>query len=183
MAWQFDTAHSSIEFSAKHMMLTTVRGRFDKWSGTIELDEQHPERSQVEVTVEADSLDTNQAQRDGHLKSGDFLEVDTYPTITFKSTKVEPLGESKARIYGDLTIHGVTQQAVLEASLEGRTRDMQGNRRLGFSVTGVLSRKNWGLNWNVALEAGGWLVSDRIDIQVETQVVQTADAEAAAKAS
>src|SRR5262249_13524989 len=152
MAQQFDIAHSSIEFSAKHMMLTTVRGRFDKWSGTIEIDEQNPEKSRIEVTIEADSINTSQPQRDGHLKPADFLDVEKYPQIPFKSTRVERAGAESAKLYGDLTIHGQTREIALDVRLEGVTKDMQGNRRAGFSVTSSLSRKNWGLNWNVALE-------------------------------
>jgi polyisoprenoid-binding protein YceI len=174
MPWRFDPAHSSIEFSAKHMMITTVRGRFKQWSGTIELDEAHPEATRISVQIDAASLDSNQPQRDAHLKSADFLDVEHYPTITFTSTRVEPLSETTGKLYGDLTIRGVTRPVVLDVSLEGRSRDWQGQRRLGFTATTSLNRTDWGLNWNVALEAGGWLVSERVDVRIEAELVEEA---------
>ncbi len=174
MAWQFDTAHSSITFSAKHMMITTVHGRFNQWTGTITLDEQHPENSQVEVTIYANSLDTDNDQRDQHLKSPDFLDAQKYPTIKFKSTRVTELSDTTATILGQLTIHGQTREVSLSATLEGVTRNMQGVRVAGFTVDGTLNRKDWGLNWNVALEAGGWLVSDAVKVHVEAEVIQQA---------
>ncbi|MBX5458715.1 MAG: YceI family protein [Thermogemmatispora sp.] len=172
MPWRFDPAHSSIEFSAKHMMITTVRGRFKQWSGTIEFDEAHPEATRVTVEIEAASLDSDQPQRDAHLKSADFLDVEHYPTITFSSTRAEALSDTTGKLYGDLTIRGVTRPVVLDVTLEGRSRDWQGKRRLGFTATTSLNRKDWGLNWNVALEAGGWLVSERIDVHIEAQLIE-----------
>jgi polyisoprenoid-binding protein YceI len=172
MAWRLDPAHTTIEFTAKHMMITTVRGRFKQWSASIDLDEEHPERSHVEVEIEAASLDSNQPQRDAHLKSADFLDVQNYPTLTFKSTRVEQLSETTGKLYGDLTIRGVTRPVVLDVVLEGNSRDWEGKRRLGFSARTSIQRKDWGLNWNVALEAGGWLVSERVDIQIEAEVIE-----------
>ncbi len=172
MVWQFDPAHTSIEFTARHMMITTVRGRFKQWSGTIDLDEQHPEAARIVVEIDAASLDTNQPQRDAHLKSGDFLEVETYPTIRFSSTRVERLSDTSGKLYGDLTIRDVTQPVVLDVVLEGASRDWQGKRRLGFTATTSLNRKDWGLNWNVALEAGGWLVSEKVDVQIAVELIE-----------
>lgn len=172
MAWQFDTAHSSITFSAKHMMITTVHGRFDNWTGSIELDERHPENSRVEVAIYTNSIDTDNEQRDAHLKSADFLDAQKYPTIKFKSTRVTQLSDTRATILGQLTIHGETREVSLDATLEGVTRNMQGARVAGFTVDGTLSRKEWGMNWNVALEAGGWLVSDAVKVHVEAEVIQ-----------
>ena len=174
MAWQFDTAHSSITFSAKHMMITTVQGRFDQWTGTIDLDERHPENSRVEVTIYANSLDTDNEQRDAHLKSPDFLDAQKYPTIKFTSTRVTQLSDTQATILGQLTIHGETHEVSLDATLGGVTRNMQGARVAGFTVDGTLNRKDWGLNWNVALEAGGWLVSDTVKLHVEAELIQQA---------
>src|SRR5579884_1464308 len=145
MAWEIDTAHSSVGFAVKHMMVSTVRGSFKKFEGTIHLDEQNPAASQVDVTVDVNSIDTGDERRDGHLKSPDFFDAATYPTMTFKSTKVEKLSDEKFRITGDLTIRGTTRQVTLDVELTGETRDMQGQRRAGFEVTGSISRKEFGL--------------------------------------
>jgi polyisoprenoid-binding protein YceI len=183
MAWKIDPAHTQIEFSAKHMMVTTVKGRFNVFEGAVDLDEQDPSRSVVDVTIDASSLDTGAAQRDAHLRSADFLDVEHFPTITFKSKQVTLAGEDRAHVRGDLTIRGVTREVPLDVTLEGRFKDLQGRRRESYSITGTISRKNWGLEWNVALESGGWLVSDAIKIAIETQVVEPAQVEAEAKAS
>lgn len=180
MAWEFDPAHSQIEFSAKHMMFTTVKGRFDKFSGIFELDEQHPASSRVDVTIDAASLTTGVEYRDNHLRSGDFLDVEKYPTITFKSTQVTLEGEHKARVTGDLTIHGVTRPITLDVTREGQYKDLQGQRREAYSANATISRKDWGLEWNVALESGGWLVGDAIKIAIETEVLEPAATPAAA---
>jgi polyisoprenoid-binding protein YceI len=174
MAWEFDTAHTTISFSAKHMMVTTVRGRFNKFSGVADLNEPNPANSHVEVTIDAASVDTNEPRRDGHLKSPDFFDVAQYPTITYKSTRVEHLGADKYRVIGNLTIKDVTYEVPLDVTYEGETRDMQGQRRAGFTITTSINRKDFGLNWNVALEAGGWLVGDQIKIEIETEVFEPA---------
>lgn len=174
MAWELDTVHSSVGFAVKHMMVSTARGSFKKFEGTIHLDEQNPSASRVDVTVDATSIDTGDERRDGHLKSPDFFDVATYPTITFKSTKVEKLSDKKFRVTGDLTIHGVTREVPLNVELAGESRDMQGQRRAGFEVTGSINRKDFGLNWNVALETGGWLVSDTIKLVIDAEVLEPA---------
>jgi polyisoprenoid-binding protein YceI len=170
MAWEFDSAHTQIEFSAKHMMITTVKGRFGKFSGIFDLEEVNPAASRVEVTIEAASLDTGQERRDNHLRSPDFLDVEKFPTITFKSTNVELLADHRAKVIGDLTIRGVTRPAELDVTREGELKDMQGQRRQAYSATATISRKEWGLEWNVALESGGWLVSDAVKIAIEAEV-------------
>jgi polyisoprenoid-binding protein YceI len=170
MAWEFDPAHTQIEFVAKHMMVTTVRGRFDRFSGTFDLDEPNPANSKVDVTIDATSITTGQEQRDAHLRGADFLGVEHYPTITFKSTQVTLKGEDHAAVTGDLTIKGVTRPVVLEVTREGRFTDLYGNTREAYSASTSISRKEWGLTWNVALESGGWLVSDQLKINIETQV-------------
>ncbi len=174
MAYEIDPNHSTVEFAAKHMMITTVRGRFKKFSGTLHIDEQNPANSQVDVTIDASSIDTGAEARDNHLRSADFFDVAKYPTITFKSTRVEALGGEKYRVTGDLTIHGVTRPQTLEVEREGSIKDMQGKQRQSFSATGKLSRKDFGLEWNVALESGGWLVGDEIKLDIEAQVIETA---------
>jgi polyisoprenoid-binding protein YceI len=173
MAWGIDPAHTLIEFSAKHMMVTTVKGHFTKFSGDIEIDEQHPDASRVDITIEAASLDTGMAPRDQHLRSADFLDVEHFPTITYKSKRVEVKGENHATVVGDLTIRGVTREVPLDVSLEGQQKGMDGKRRAGFSINAKLSRKDFGLEWNVALESGGWLVSDAVKVNVEAEVVET----------
>jgi polyisoprenoid-binding protein YceI len=176
MAWEIDTAHSSVGFAVKHMMVSTVRGSFKQFEGTIHLDEQNPAASQVDVTVYTDSIDTGDERRDGHLKSPDFFDAATYPTMTFTSTQVEKLSDEKFRVTGDLTIRGTTRQVPLEVELAGESRDMQGQRRAGFEVTGSLSRKEFGLNWNVALETGGWLVGDTVKLVIEAEVFEPTQA-------
>ena len=170
MAWEFDPAHTQIEFVAKHMMVTTVRGRFDRFTGTFDLDTANPANSKVDVAIDATSITTGQEQRDGHVRGADFFDVEQYPTITFKSTQVKPNGTDHAAVTGDLTIKGVTRPVVLDVTREGHFTDLYGNTREAYSATTSISRKEWGLNWNVALESGGWLVSDQIKINIETQV-------------
>jgi polyisoprenoid-binding protein YceI len=183
MAWEFDPAHTQIEFVAKHMMVTTVRGRFDRFTGTFDLDEPNPANSKVDVTIDATSITTGQEQRDGHLRSPDFLDVAQFPTITFTSTQVTEQGAERAHVAGNLTIKGVTRPVVLEVTREGRFTDLYGNTREAYSASTSISRKDWGLTWNVALESGGWLVSDQIKINIETQVFVPKPATEAATAT
>jgi polyisoprenoid-binding protein YceI len=183
MTWELDPAHTLIEFSAKHMMVSTVRGRFKLFSGRIDLDENDPSASVVDVTIDAASLDTGAAQRDAHLRSADFLDVEHFPTITFKSTRITLDGEDHARVRGDLTIRGVTHEVELDVTREGRARSMQGNRLDAYSITGAISRKQWGLEWNVALESGGWLVSDAVKIAIEAEVIEQVPSAAPSLAS
>ncbi len=171
MAWDFDTSHSTIEFSAKHMMVTNVKGRFNSFSGDAHLDEEHPADSKVDVTIDLASLSTGNEGRDNHLRSADFFDVEHFPTATFHSTAVEPRGEDRLRVVGDLTIHGVTKPVTLDATIEGKFKDMQGKDRYAFTATTTFSRKEFGLEWNVALESGGWLVSDKITIAIDAQVI------------
>lgn len=176
MAWEIDTAHSVIEFSAKHMMVTSVKGRFTKFSGKIDIDEANPAASLVDVTIDTNSVSTNDEKRDGHLRSPDFFDVEHYPTITYKSTRVEQLDDEHARVFGDLTIKGVSHPVTLEVTREGETKNMRGERLMGFSVRTAINRKDWGLNWNVALETGGVLVSEKINIGIDAEVFEPAAA-------
>ena len=171
MAWEIDTAHSMIEFTVKHMMVTNVRGRFTNFSGDAHLDEEHPEQSRVDVTIDVGSLTTGAEARDQHLRSADFFDVAQYPTATFHSTKVERRGEDHLKVTGDLTIRGTTKPVTLDVTIEGKFKDMQGKDRYGFSATTSFSRKEFGLEWNVALESGGWLVGDKITITIDAQVI------------
>lgn len=174
MAYNIDTSHSLIEFSVKHMMVTTVKGRFTKFQGDVEIDEQTPANSKVDVTIETASITTGDENRDGHLRSGDFFESEKYPTITFTSKTVEALGGEKYHVAGELTMHGVTRPVSFDITREGVTKNMQGKSLQAFSANLTLSRKEFGLEWNVALESGGWLVSDQVKISLEVQALEAA---------
>lgn len=172
--WNLDATHSQVEFAVKHMMFTTVRGRFGDVTGTITLDGDTPARSAVEVTIQAASLDTRVADRDAHLRSADFFDVERYPTLTFRSRRVEgsPAKAGDAfKVVGDLTIRGVTREVVLDARFEGTGTDPWGNARSGFSAEAVIDRRDFGLTWNQALEAGGVLVGHEVKIELQVQAV------------
>lgn len=170
--WQIDPAHTQVEFAVKHMMISTVKGRFARVSGSIHLDDANPARSSVEATIDAASIDTRVDQRDAHLRSADFLEAERYPAITFHSTRVEPQGEGRAKVTGDLTIRGVTRTITLDVNEEGRLKDPYGNDRIGFSATGKLDRREFGLTWNQALEAGGVLVGNEVKITIDVEATR-----------
>jgi polyisoprenoid-binding protein YceI len=180
MSWNIDTAHTRANFVAKHMMISNVHGQFDKVSGVVDFNEAQPAKSTVDVQIDAASLYTHEEKRDAHLKSADFLEVDKYPYITFKSGKVQVTGENSGRITGDLTIREVTRPVVLEVEYNGSQKTPWGTTNAGFSATTKINRKDWGLTWNVALETGGWLVSDEIKISIEAEIVKQPEAQPAA---
>lgn len=172
MSWSIDPAHSVVGFSVRHMMVSRVRGRFGKFEGTLDLDEERPERSSVEFAVYVDSIDTGVPARDDHLRSADFFDVANFPTMTFRSTSVERIGPNVYRVKVDLTIRGTTRPVELEVTDEGRNKDPWGNLRWGFSARTAINRKDFGLTWNVPLEAGGWLVGDQVNIEIELQAVK-----------
>jgi len=172
--WRLDPHHTLVEFSAKHMMVTTVKGHFQSVRGTIIVDEADLSRSSVEVEIDAASLVTGVEYRDNHLKSADFLEVEKYPLITFKSTRVEPKGNDHAKIVGDLTIHGVTRETVLDAELTGRGKSPMGHEIAAFDARTAINRKDFGLTWNMALETGGVLVSETIKIEISVEDIKQA---------
>lgn len=181
--WQLDPTHTSIEFAVKHMMFTTVRGRFKDVSGTIELNEQNPDSARVEVEMKAASLDTGVAQRDEHLRSADFLDVENAPTVTFRSKRIEGAGfepGERFKVVGDLTIRGTTMEVELDAVFEGTGKDPWGGTRAGFGATAEIDRRDWGLQWNQALETGGVLVGNRVRIEIEAQAVKQEETAAAA---
>jgi polyisoprenoid-binding protein YceI len=176
--WKIDAAHSLVQFAVKHMMFTTVRGRFTDVQGRIHcVDEADPSSASVEATIAAASIDTSDAQRDTHLRSPDFLDAEQYPTITFKSTRVEQTGEDQLRIRGDLTIRDVTREVALETTYNGRGTNPWGQEVTGFTAETRLNRKDFGLTWNAALESGGLLVGDKLDILIEIQAVKQSDEE------
>lgn len=180
MPFQIDNSHSEIQFSARHMMVSKVRGSFEKWSGAISLDPVNPANTSVDITIEAASINTKDAQRDGHLRSPDFLNVEQHPTVTFKSSKVEVTGENTARLYGDLTIVGVSKPVTLAVEYQGAAKSPWGTTSYGFSASTKINREDWGLTWNAALETGGWLVGKEIQIDIELELVQVAEPEKAA---
>ena len=171
--WNLDAVHSVAEFKVKHMMISNVKGQFTGVSGVLTFDENDLDSSRVEATIDAASISTRDAQRDGHLKSADFFDVEKYPTLSFKSTAVKRTGEGELAATGDLTIHGVTRQVVF--NVEGPTppsKDPWGNTRVGLSAVTKINRKDFGLTWNAALEAGGILVGDDVTITLDVQFVK-----------
>jgi len=174
--WNLDPAHTSAEFSVRHMMITTVRGGFRNITGTLEFDPANPAAARVEAVIQtAEMTSTGLADRDNHLKSADFLDVANYPTITFKSTRVEPAGENRAKIYGDLTIRGVTRQVVIEAEYLGAVASPWGDQRAGFTGSTTINREDFGLTWNMALEAGGWLVGKEVKIALDVEAIKVTE--------
>ena len=171
MAWEIDPVHSRAAFSVKHMMFTTVRGHFKVLSGHVHIDEQNPANSLVDAQVETASIDTGEPNRDNHLRSPDFFDAQQYPTMTFKSTSVEHAGGNEYNVIGDLTMHGVTRPATFKAEYGGQGKTPMGTIAAGLNGKTRINRKDWGLNWNAPLEAGGWLVSDEVNIEIDLEVV------------
>lgn len=172
--WKIDHAHSHIAFSVRHMMVAKVRGQFKGFDGEVAFDEAHPERTRVAVRIDAASIDTGLEARDNHLRSPDFLDAAAHPTIAFVSRGVERLGDDRARLVGDLTIRGETRPVTLDVDYAGQALSPWGVTSAGFSGSTKIRRKDWGLNWNQALETGGWLVGDEIAIQIELELTKAA---------
>ena len=171
-AWQIDPAHSHVEFAVRHLMISTVKGRFTDVQGSAILGERGDTVAGVDVTIQTGSIDTRNEQRDGHLRSPDFFDVEQHPTMTFQSRRVEgsPLN-GDFRVIGDLSIRGVTREITLKATSEGRGKDPWGGDRAGFSASAKINRGDFGLTWNQALEAGGVVVSDEVKISIEVELV------------
>lgn len=172
MAFQIDVGHSHIQFSARHMMISKVRGEFRQFSGSVNLDEANPANTAVDITIDANSINTRDDARDGHLKSPDFLNVEAYPNLTFKSTRVDVTGATTANLHGDLTIRGVSRPVVLAVEYSGKSKSPWGTENHGFEAHTKINRKDWGLAWNVALETGGLLVGEEITIDIELELVK-----------
>ena len=167
-ASEIDRSHSEVAFQVRHL-LSKVRGRFNDFAGTIEFDREQPQRSRVDVTIQAGSIDTGEPDRDKHLRSADFFDVEKYPTLTFVSKSVTLREGNDYDVAGNLTIHGATRPVVLHATFLGAATDPWGNTKLGFEAELTLDRKDFGLTWNAALEAGGFLVSDEVRISISIQ--------------
>lgn len=167
--WKIDPSHASVEFAVKHMMISTVRGRFAEYDATIVTDESNPAASRVEASIVAASIDTREPNRDAHLKSPDFFDAEGYPKLQFVSKRVEGDVEGKFRVIGDLTIRGTTREVVLDVEYQGEGRDPYGNEKRAYTATTKVDRRDFGLLWNVALETGGLLVSNDIRITIEAQ--------------
>lgn len=182
MAWVIDASHSQITFSVRHMMISNARGRFESFSGAVDFNEQDPAKSTVNVQIDAASVNTKDEKRDGHLKSADFFDVEKYPHLTFVSKQAQKTSDTTGRILGDLTLHGVTKEVALEVEYNGQSKSPWGTISAGFTATAKVNRKDFGLNWNVALETGGLLVGDDVKIEIELEIVKQPEAQAAAAA-
>jgi len=170
--WTVDPAHSIVEFAVKHLVITTVKGRFRDFEGTIQIDGARPENSVVSASIDVASVDTNTPDRDAHLRSDDFFNAERYPKITFQSTKVERLDGTHYKVRGDLTIRDVTKQVVLDAEFEGEVNDPWGHRRAAFTATTQISRHEFGVKWNELIETGGAVVSDDVRITLHVEAVR-----------
>ena len=171
--YTIDPAHSRIGFVARHAMVTKVRGSFNEFEGSGYFDAENPTNSHAELTIQAASIDTRNADRDGHLRSNDFFDMETYPEITFVSTAVEQTDSGRFRVTGDLTIKGVTKPVTVDFEYTGTVVDPWGNTRIGFEGSTTVNRKDWGVNWNAALEAGGVLVSEKVTLEFEVSAIRT----------
>lgn len=169
--WVLDPSHTLVEFSVKHMMIATVKGRFSGVEGVVYADLPDFTTAEVEATIDASTVDTREGQRDAHLRSADFFDVEQFPKLTFKSKRIERNGEDY-RMIGDLTIRDVTREIALDVTFEGTNKDPWGNERAGFSATGKVDRKDFGLKWNTMLETGGVLVGDQVKINIEAELVK-----------
>ena len=180
--WAIDPAHDELGFAVRHLMLSTVRGRFGAVSGTITVDENDPRSAKVDVTVDVASIDTRQEMRDNHLRSADFFDAANHPTMHFVSKRIEGDVTKTFKVIGDLTIRGTTREIALDVTFEGRAKDPWGNDRAGFSASGKLNRHDFGLNWNQALEAGGVTVGAEVKLTLDVEIVRQAAAAATAAA-
>jgi polyisoprenoid-binding protein YceI len=171
-SYAIDPTHSRMGFVVRHLGFSKVRGSFEQFEGTVEMESDALSTLRAEAAIQAASVNTNEPKRDAHLRSADFFETDTYPTLTFRSTEVRDVDGDTFTLVGELTMHGITRTVAFKAEYIGTSADPWGGTRVGFEATTKVNRKDYGLNWNVALEAGGWLVSEDVEIVLEVQAVQ-----------
>jgi len=169
--WKLDPAHAHVEFAVRHLMISRVKGQFTDMEGTLHIDDDDVSTAKLQVEIDAASIDTRVDQRDEHLRSGDFLDVENHPKLTYQSKKVERTGENELRVVGDLTIRDVTREVVLHVTERGQAKDPWGGQRAGFGAEAKLNRKDFGLTWNQALETGGVLVGDEVEITLDAEWV------------
>lgn len=174
MSWMIDPSHTRVQFSARHMMIATVRGEFKEFGGTVEFDEAKPEATKVAVEIKTGSVDSKDAKRDGHLVSPDFFDAAKFPVMSFNSKRVENVKGERAKLIGDLTIKDVTHEVALDVEFHGLAKAPWGTTNAGFEAKGKLNRKDFGLVWNVALETGGVLVGEDINITIDAEIVKQA---------
>ncbi|MGG3562460.1 YceI family protein [Neobacillus rhizosphaerae] len=170
--WALDTAHSSVDFSVRHMMIANVKGSFNNFNATIEADPTDLTNATIEFSIETGSVDTRNQDRDGHLVSADFFDVENHPTMNFRATKIEKTDDGEYNVTGDLTLRGVTKPETFAVSFEGQGKDPWGNEKVGFSASGSINRSDYGLVWNAALETGGVLVGDKVKINLQIQAAK-----------
>jgi len=180
--WGIDLVHSSVGFTVRHLVVSKVRGKFTRWSGTILMDEHDLTGAEVDIAIELASVDTGAEQRDSHLRSADFFDVEKFPAMTFKSTRVEKASDSVLSLHGNLSLHGVTRPVTLAVEYAGTQKDPWGGFRAGFSARASLNRKDFGLTWNQLLETGGVAVGEKVDIDIEIEAVKQVPAAAGAGA-
>jgi polyisoprenoid-binding protein YceI len=173
MSWQLDTGHTYIGFSGRHLMVSTVRGEFEQFSGTVEFDEQDITRSKADIQIEAASVNTRNKQRDEHFRSADFFDVEHFQYITFKSKRVNMQDEHHGQLIGDLTIRNITREVVLDGEYSGVSQTPWNSYSAGFSLRGKVNRKDWGLNWNMALAGGGLIASDEITLAIDLELTKS----------
>jgi polyisoprenoid-binding protein YceI len=170
--WTIDPAHSHVGFSIKHLMIATVRGRFTRVQGTVTVDEKDPTTAEIDVTIDTASVNTGEEKRDGHLRSSDFFDVERFPSMTFRSKRVEATSGNRFRVVGDLTVRDVTREVVLDTEVLGRAKDPWGQEHAGFEATTRFSRSDYGLMWNATLETGGVLVGDEVKVTIEAELLR-----------
>jgi polyisoprenoid-binding protein YceI len=177
--FEFDTTHSTVGFMVRHLMVSKVRGAFTRWGGTLAFDESAPEKAELDVSIDAASIDTHEKQRDDHLRSADFFDAANHPALTFRAKGAKPAGEGRYTVQGELTIRGTTRPVTLEVEYNGRAKDPWGGERVAFEARTSINRKDFGLTWNQALETGGVLVGEKIEISLDVQAKAVAAAAAA----
>ncbi|MCU0489184.1 MAG: YceI family protein [Anaerolineales bacterium] len=175
MSWTIDLSHSEINFKVRHMMISNVRGQFERFSGSVNFNEANPALTTVDIQIETASINTNEEKRDAHLRSADFFDAENHPLMTFKSKRGELVDETNARLIGDLTIRGASREIALNVEYLGKAKSPWGTTSAGFTAAARINRKDWDLTWNVALETGGWLVGEAIDIEIALELVEVTE--------